>query len=528
MDPQQVLSSLSFGKVDAETDDKLSNCFIGTDILKQALLARHSLLIGGKGSGKSALFRLLSQDTYRLTQLIQSNFNEIYSIPAYGIHSDEYLTYTEIQEINPQSIDDFKYFWQLYFGLKTAATIANCPRMQDRVNKSNSPIIKNNFHAIVQLLTDIGLLQKGQNSFSFHNKIKELFSFRESTQNTTTDSSKIVALYNKSKTGLNIISFLDLIDKILKESNCLVWILVDQIDLLYLDNLDRRKKAITALVQLLIEYSNRFSNINLKVFLRTDIYKELQIVNKSHLISMIIELKWTESLLLKLFVTRAVYDKNVRIYCENILKENLDVMRVIAANDEFIMKIFYTLFDNKINTNSKNVIQPHSWIMKRLVDGLGLMYPRELIHLGNQTVSKQREINKNNRNILINDNESIICGSLLGSRAVKLGFEEVSKYRCDTYLYAEFPHLSKHFDKFRGKEKDKFSREELMDMFSNVSPDGNDAIHAVYETGLLRPSQNQNVDACRSFSIPYLYRSGFGIINRRNKNTKAWVTPQVL
>ncbi len=523
MDPQQVLSSLSFGKVDAETDDKLSNCFIGTDILKQALHARHSLLLGGKGSGKSALFRLLSQDTYRLTQILQSNFNEIYSIPAYGIHSDEYLTYTEIQEINPQSIDDFKYFWQLYFGLKTAATIANCPRMRERVNKSNSPIIKNNFHSIVQLLTDIGLLQKGQNNYSFQNKIKELFSFREPTHNITTDSSKFVALYTKSKTGLNIISFLDLVDKILKESNCLVWILVDQIDLLYLDDLDRRKKAITALVQLLIEYSNRFSNINLKVFLRTDIYKELQIVNKSHLVSMIIELKWTESLLLKLFVARAVYDKNVRVYCESILKENLDVMRVIAANDEFIMKIFYTLFDN----NNK-IIPPHSWIMKRLVDGLGLMYPRELIHLGNQTVSKQREINKIRKNIPINDSESIFRGSLLGSRAMKLAFEEVSKYRCDTYLYAEFPHLSKHFDKFRGKEKDKFSREELIDMFSNVSPEGNEAIHAIYETGLLKPSKNQNVDACRSFSIPRLYRAGFGIINRRNKHTKAWVTPQVI
>lgn len=528
MDPQQVLSSLSFGKVDAETDDKLSNCFIGTDILKQALHARHSLLLGGKGSGKSALFRLLSQDTYRLTQILQSNFNEIYSIPAYGIHSDEYLTYTEIQELNPQSIDDFKYFWQLYFGLKTAATIANCPRMRERVNKSNSPIIKNNFNSIVQLLTDLGLLQKGQNNYSFQSKIKELFSFREPTQNITTDSNKISVLYTKNKTGLNIISFLDLVDKILKESNCLVWILVDQIDLLYLDNLDRRKKAITALVQLLIEYSNRFSNINLKVFLRTDIYKELQIVNKSHLVSMIIELKWTESLLLKLFVARAVYDKNVRVYCESILKENLDVMRVIAANDELIMKIFYTLFDSKINTNDKNIIQPHSWIMKRLVDGLGLMYPRELIHLGNQTVSKQREIDKIKKNTPINDNKLIIRGSLLGSRAMKIGFEEVSKYRCDSYLYAEFPHLSKHFDKFRGKEKDKFSREELIDMFSNVSPDGNEAIHAIYETGFLKPSKNQHVDACRSFSIPHLYKSGFGIINRRNKNTKARVTSQAI
>jgi hypothetical protein len=516
MDPQQVLSNLSFGKVDAETDDKLANCFIGTDILKQALQARHSLFLGGKGSGKSALFRLLSQDTHRLTQLFQNHFSEIYSIPAYGIHSDEYLTYTEIQEINPQSIDDFKYFWQLYFGLKTAATIANCPRMQERVRKSNSQNIKDNYNFLIQLLSEIGLLQRDQNVSRFQKKIKEIFSFQVPAPDKTTGKSKVVALSNKSKAGLNIISFLDLVDKILKESNCLVWILIDQIDLLYLDDLERRKKAITALVQLLIEYSNRFSNINLKLFLRTDIYRELQIVNKSHLVSMTVELKWTESLLLKLFVARAVSDKNVRLYCEAILKENLDIVRVIAANDELIMNIFYTLFESNMNGNRDRIIPPHSWIFKRLVDGLGMLYPRELIHLGNQAVLKQKETNKLRGIMQTPDSETTNKQYLIESRTVKSAFEEVSKYRCDTYLYAEFPHLSNHFNKFRGKENDKISRTELLDMFSNVIPAGNEAVRVVYETGLLKPLENKNMEACRKFAVPHLYKSGLGIIARRS------------
>jgi hypothetical protein len=517
MDPQQVLSNLSFGKVDAETDDKLSNCFIGTEILKQALQPRHSLILGGKGSGKSALFRLLSQDTYRLTQLLQNNYSDIYSIPAYGIHSDEYLTYAEIQEINPQTIDDFKYFWQLYFGLKTAATIAGCPRMKERIKRSNSQNIKGYYDFVQQLLSDIGLLQRERNGFKVHKKIKEIFSFQTIPTNNVIDKSKATIFKNKSKTGLNIISLLDLIDKILKESNCLVWILIDQIDLLYLDDIERREKAITALVQLLIEYSNRFSNINLKVFLRTDIYKELQIVNKSHLVSMIIELRWTESLLLKLLIARAIHDKNVRFYCENILKENLDIMKVIAGNDELIMRIFYALFEPNVDgeTNKKPTI--HSWIFKRLVDGLGMLYPRELIHLGNQAVMKQREINKQ-RAIIPEPLDNYSNNQyLLEYRSVKNAFDEVSKYRCDTYLYAEFPHLSKHFDKFRGKEKNRFSRTELNEMFSGIEPTGNDAIRVVYDTGLLKPSENKNVDACKIFAVPYLYKSGLGIVTRRNK-----------
>ena len=294
-----------------------------------------------------------------------------------------------------------------------------------------------------------------------------------------------------------------------------MWILIDQIDLLYLDDLERRKKAITALVQLLIEYSNRFSNINLKLFLRTDIYRELQIVNKSHLVSMTIELSWTESLLLKLFVTRAISDKNVRFFCEEILQENLDVARVIGANDELIMKIFYTLFECSMNRKTDKVIPPHSWIFKRLVDGLGMLYPRELIHLGNQAVLKQKEINKSRGNLRILEYETTNGNYLLESHTIKSAFEEVSKYRCDTYLYAEFPHLSNHFDKFKGKEKDKIPRTELLEMFSNVTPTGNEAVRAVYETGLLKPSILKNVDACRKFIVPYLYKSGLGIVARR-------------
>jgi hypothetical protein len=518
MDQQQVLSNLSFGKVDAETDDKLTNCFIGTDILKQALQARHSLFLGGKGSGKSALFRLLSHDTHRLTQLLQNYFTEIYSIPAYGIHSDEYLTYNEIQEINPQSIDDFKYFWQLYFGLKAAATIANCPRMQERIRRSNSQNIKDNYNSVIQLLSEIGLLQRDQNVSRFKKKIKEIFSFQVPTPNNTTVKGKVIAFTHKSKAGLNIISLLDSVDKILKESNCLVWILIDQIDLLYLDDLERRKKAITALVQLLIEYSNRFANINLKLFLRTDIYRELQIVNKSHLVSMTIELKWTESLLLKLFVARAISDKNVRLYCEAILKENLDIVRVIAANDELIMNIFYTLFESNMNGGRDKINSLHSWIFKRLVDGLGMLYPRELIHLGNQAVLKQKEINRLQGITQNHDSKSTTEKYLIDSRTVKSAFEEVSKYRCDTYLYAEFPHLSEHFNKFKGKEKDKISRTELLDMFSTVTPAGNEAVRVVYETGLLKTLENKNVEACRKFTVPYLYKSGLGIIARRNIN----------
>lgn len=514
MDTHQILSNLSFGKVDAESDDKLSNCFIGTDLFKQTLQPRHTLLLGGKGSGKSAFFRLLSQDIYRLTPLLHNSFTEIYSIPAYGLNSDEYISYSEIQEINPQTIDDFKYFWQLYFGLKTAANIASCPRMRSRVNSSKSDSLKSNYNTIISLLSEIGLYKRDDYIGRVKRKIKDLLFLHQPNLSTTTaDKRRILTKTYKGKTALNIISLLDMVDKVLKETNCLVWILADQIDLLYLDNLERREKAITALIQLLIEYSNRFSNINLKVFLRTDIYKELQIVNKSHLVSLTVELKWAENLLIKLLVARAVHDRVVRAYCEKILNENLDVAKVISASDELLIKIFYVIF----GFNTDNTYLPHNWIMKRMIDGLGMLYPREFIHLGNQAVIKQREINKSlphQTNEVVSDQN---YQSILSVRAIKDAFSEVSKYRCDTFLYSEFPHLKNHFNKFKGLTKTLISREELNAMFNGLTPSGANAVRAIYETGLLQPIGNKNVNACLKFTIPPLYKSGLGIVSRKKK-----------
>lgn len=517
MDARQILSNLSFGKVDAESDDKLSNCFIGTDLLKQVLQPHHTLVLGGKGSGKSAFFRLLSQDVSRLTSLLRNSYAEIYTIPAYGLNSDEYISYSEIQEINPQTIDDFKYFWQLYFGLKTAVNIATCPRMRSRVDSSKSISLKSNFYTIQNLLSDIGLYRRDDYINRVHKKIKDLlFMSHPSLSTTTADKGAILTKTFKGKTALNIISLLDLVDKVLKETNCLVWVLTDQIDLLYLDNLERREKAITALIQLLIEYSNRFSNINLKVFLRTDIYKELQIVNKSHLVSLTVELKWADNLLIKLLVARAVHDRVVREYCEKILNENLDVAKVISANDELLEKVFRLIFNLNINGQMSQSNSPRKWIMKRMIDGLGMLYPREFIHLGNQAVIKQKEINKS----LPNYEEDISekkYKSILSVRAINAAFIEVSKYRCDTFLYAEFPHLKNHFDHFRGLTKTTVNREELFTMFSNLTPSGSNAIRAIYETGLLQPVGKNNVDSCLKFTIPPLYKSGLGIIPRRKK-----------
>lgn len=507
-DPQQILTRLNFGRVDGETDNRFENCFVGTEMLRQVLLPQHSLVVGNKGSGKSAICRLLCDDLQKVRPLLPKNYEEIYCIPAYGLQSEEFLPAMEILELKPNTVDDFRYYWLLYLGLKTASILLADEKIKSALAETKSEKFKDAHQVLSRLLVDVGLV-KSSNIFG---KLRNKFSGKGKAESSAAaaKSDKPLAADFKNKTGMSIIALLENIDTVLQETNSLVWIMLDKLDLLFVEDIHKLKSAITGLVQLLVQYGNQFKNIHFKIFLRNDIYRQLHIVNKSHLVSYTTEMKWRGPLLLKLLVARAVVDPHVREYVEEESKEKIDVTNVILGSDDFVRKIFYTIFEPTMGTNGASETAPPTdqWILKRLIDGMENSFPRELIHLGNKAVERQREINR--------QEGKHMSTRLVSPKALRDAFEAISAYRCDTYLYSEFPHLSKHFDVFRGSDTTTFHREELYMLFAPLSPKGDEAIRAVYDTGLLEPL-GKNVDSSRKFKVPLLYRVGLGMSDHRNK-----------
>jgi hypothetical protein len=507
VDPQQVLTRMNFGRVDGETDTRFGNCFIGTEMLRQVLLPQHSLVVGSKGSGKSAMCRLLCEDLDKVRPLLPKDYKEIYCIPAYGLQTEEFLSGLDVRELKPTSADEFRYFWLLYIGLKTAATVTQDEKIQELVAKTKNENVRNSFATLKKLVVEVGVVAEEKTSFM---KFKERIGLRaKSKLHGLSQTEGMDKADFKQRTGISVIALLESIDIILRDTNCLAWIMLDKLDLLFIENFDKLKGAITGLIQLLVQYGNQFTNIQFKIFLRNDIYRQLHIVNKSHLISYTTEMKWRGPLLLKLLVARAVADPYVKAYCENALGEKVDVSDIILNDDGYVKKVFYAIFEQAMNSsgqNSPTATPTHQWILKRLVDGLGNSFPREVIHLGNMAVEKQRELNRAEGK----HNSS----QLISARALKEAFAMISAYRCDTYLYAEFPHLAQHFDVFRGSDSGTFHREELYMLFEPLSPKGDEAIRAIHDVGLLIPV-GKTVDGSSEFKIPLLYRSGLGVTERR-------------
>jgi hypothetical protein len=503
MDPQQVLVCLNFGRVDGESDDRFNTCFIGTEMLRSMLQPQHTLLVGNKGSGKSAICRLLIEDLNKVKPLLPKAFNDIYCIPSYGLQTEEDVPVVQLKELSPVSVDDFRDFWLLYLGMKGAQRLVNDVKVRAFVHKTEKANLKKSFETLERVLVTLGL--------------------REDTRALSRMKAALGGMFGskgrgaggdggfKDRTGVSIIGLLENVDIVLRETNGLAWMMLDKLDLLFVDDIAKLRASITGLVQLLVQYGNHFKNIHLKIFLRNDIFRQLHIVNKSHLVTYSSEMKWRSSLLLKLLVARAVDDQNVRAYCQAVLGEKVDVPLVILGSDEYVLKVFYTIFEPTMGpgkADAPNSTPTHLWILRRLSDGTGSSFPRELIHLGNRAVEKQREMNRIEGKHL--------STHLIGPKALREAFAMISSYRCDTYLYSEFPHLSRHFDIFRGSDTATFHREELYMLFSPLSPNGDEAIRALFDTGLLQPL-GHSVDSSMRFRVPLLYRLGLGVRDRRQK-----------
>ncbi len=513
MEHSQVLHSLHFGRVDAESDYRLSQCFVGTDMLKQALTPQHSLFVGAKGSGKSALFRLLCGDLSSWKTLLPKGYEVIFRIPATGLQSERYLSGVDLDELSPATANDFRAFWLLYIGLKTATTLVEDQRLQHLVENSTNPRVKENYTMLARIVRQLGLVEA-----TTVEKLKQrIDSLMEQPDIPGSPEEKEVgkalSVNFRHRTGIAIITLLDVIDGLLQETKCLSWILLDKLDLLFFDDVQRLRQSITGLVQLLVEYSDRFRNIHFKVFLRRDIYRQLRIVNKSHLVSYTNDMRWRGPWLIKLVVARAVSDLNVQAYCEKAIGEKVDVAAVINGSDDFVLKVFYAIFEPRMSIIKKDGLGPatHEWVLKRLVDGLGMRFPREMIHLGNMAVARQRELD---RAAGKHDGERLIS-----SRALRSAFEAVSEYRCETYLNAEFPHLAGHFNALRGKETSVLTRDQLLEEFKELDPGGEEAIRTVHDVGLIAPI-GKNADSARKFEVPLLYRGGLGIVERRARHRK--------
>lgn len=455
------LESLVFGQRVAEEEPRLEEYFVETLIWRKILRGEVDIVYGMKGSGKSALFHLLT---------VSRNVPKgVKVIPAENPRGTP--IFNAIKTEPPPTESQFVYLWKLYI----LSLIASDTEILDTLKKDYPDLLKQlNFAGIIG--GDKSEILKSALKYVSALKIPNILEVDISQPEKEEDAI------------IDADHAMDILNKVLAEKKCSVWVLFDRLDSVFDDDTVLEENALRALFKTYRDTA-RYSCIRLKIFLRTDIWKALTekgFREASH-ITQSATIEWSEPNIVNLIVRRILSNAELAKFY------GVDPDRVLASYDEQ-KKLFYRIFPDQIDAGSRKS-ETIRWLMARVSDGTHQVAPRELIHLLNE--AKDEQIKAVELGEAIPDDER-----LFSPAAMKKALPEVSKVRLEQTIFAEYPNLKTWILKLEG-EKATQTTDTLAKIWETDYEETKKLASSLVEIGLfeLRGDKRNS-----QFWVPFLYR----------------------
>ena len=485
MDKQQILRDSNFGeRVAEEESTQLEYYFVETDQWARTYRGDVDVIYGPKGSGKSALYSLLVR---RTNQLFDRGVMVVSAEKPRGTP-----VFKDLQQDPPTSEEEFTGLWKLYF----LTLVSSVLREYDATSGSAKTVNR--------YLADGGLVQKERNLAQMLNSV-----FRYVRQYFRPPNSVEGKVHIDPATGLPTgfggkISFtepdssvadvvsvdylLSESDAALKELGCVLWVLLDRLDVAFAESPELEENALRALFRVYLDIMD-LEHLCPKIFLRTDIWKRITssgFREASH-ITRNITIRWDRNSLINLVVRRILKNLSIRdaydIQTEDILS---------SIDNQFAF--FYRVFPQQVDIGP-NKSQTFDWLLARAADGTRETAPRELIHLLNAA----RDSQLRQHEIGSTEDEG---DELFSRTALRDALPEVSRVRLQQTLYAEYPNLRDRIEALRG-EKTLQHPASLSRIWGVASASATQIANTLVDVGFFEP---RGTKADPQYWIPFLYR----------------------
>ena len=380
MTKQDLLTKLSFGESIAEYEaQKLKDYFFETEYWKLLRNGTNDIIYGAKGSGKSALYMSISNDVDNL-------FDEnIFLVHAENPSGN--TAFSNLKNEPPTSESELIKLWKLYF----VVMISNIFTDYDLKDEFSTKIRK--------ILNDCELIP-AQNRLSSILKVCLDFvnSFTNSKEiSTTAEIDSVTGFYSGQKFSLVFgetskkdfdsgkvpLDYLyELITDCLDRNNINVWIIIDRLDVAFIESEELETNALRALFKTYLDLIT-YSRIKLKIFLRDDIWEKITVEGfreASH-ITKFQKITWSKESLLNLIIRRILDNEHL---VEDYSLDKKEILQDFNKQEE----LFYFFFPKQIDNGSKKPATI-DWMLSRTKDGKGINTPRELIQLFNNARNVQ-------------------------------------------------------------------------------------------------------------------------------------------
>ena len=282
------------------------------------------------------------------------------------------------------------------------------------------------------------------------------------------------------------------LEGVLEASQLSLWLMVDRLDEIFPRRSDVERTALRGILRAMRFFSS--AHIKIKVFLRDDMLEQVVKGNTgftalTHLtVRQSDILRWTQDQILAMVVKRFFANSRFVDYLK-VSRDQLDAS--LLYRTQCFDKIFPpTVF------NGPKQSPTIRWIYNRCADGRSVVTPRDVLELMIRAKQRQQDI--------YSANPEGTSDWIITAPAIQYGFEELSKRKRQTYLQAEFPHLWVDIEKFSGG-KTVYSVPTLQSLLGSG---WKTSIENLTDIGFL---SKRNRKGKPVYTIPFLYRHGMDL-----------------
>lgn len=478
---KEILATTDFGHRIAEEEAKdLIEYFVETNQWKSVFSGNVDVVYGAKGSGKSAIYSLLLGHKQQLADR---------GISILAAENPRGATvFRQLVADPPADEEEFRGLWKLYFLCLVGNYFHSLANMPDAALQ----IVRHLEEA--QLLPPdgslSGILRSVLNYVRRAMKAESVGIGIELDPITGTPSGVIGRItlrepgFELRDAGLTSVDgLLRQADEVLASEGLRVWILLDRLDVAFLDSAELESNALRALFRVYLDMAG-FNAIDLKIFLRTDIWTRIQYIGvqgfpeASHIVRTTI-INWNAQSLLNLVVRRLLHNETIRN------AYGVDANTILADTEKQIA-FFLRVFPRGRNLD---------WMMSRIQDGSTQTAPRELIHL----LHCAKEIQM--RRLEIGGHEPD-GEALFDPTSFDRALPEVSKARFDQTLCAEYPQWRQQLLRLKG-DKPNQTLQSLAKLWQQSESDAMTTTENLIEIGFFEKYGDRDRPL---FWVPFLYQ----------------------
>lgn len=452
-----VLESLRFRGDIAERQEQFLETFVETPLVLAALAPDIPLVLGRKGTGKTAIFRRLSEASGQTSVVVMA--------PAPLAKERPWVLGADGFKRVEDSLQRHQADWRQFWSFCVAVAVSREFRTHDPLPAPDP-----------RLTQSADLSPRSELEF-----VDAL--------------DKILAVPGS---GLLVADWLDRLDRTVSSPTLL---LCDGLDTGF-GNTDadrhRRRMALEGLFSFLTDRGEQFCRFRLKILLREDLWQSLRFENKSHLFGRSRNLKWNEQIdFLRVVLKQAMRSEEFSRLVAAQQWFGYQMRPQLRLIDHWPQEMVRSTWNLLVGERMKggNTAFSRNWVWNRLMDGNGDRSPRYLIQLFQEALAWERR----------ESNVNPYDRSLIRPRGLIAALPEVSSRAISALRDEEFPQLEALFERLQSLRSSPVNARDIADLGYLVTLAREVGVLSVYEG---------TEDQAERFKVPDIYLAGLGMARK--------------